>query len=143
MADDLQNVPLDDTVNDDALVDDSLTDDDSDVDETAGDVLDVTDEDDMLLDVPVADIAIDDPLVEAEREAMTDDEFSEPEGLTGKHADSGWVDEEAWEAQGVKHGAGDEHEEEDLAELGYHIQDLSTMSSSDDTLTGLDDDDAI
>ena len=102
--------------------------------ETTGDSL--SDEETELKSSPLTELEI------VEKESTDQEEFSEPAGLRGAFADSGWVDEEAWTAEEVERGAGDESKEEDSVPLGFHIEDASGAKTSlDDDFDALTIDD--
>lgn len=109
---------------DDLLEDDLMGDDD---------LEDVSDED-LLLDdeSEVVDGIEGDPLLEAEKEAMANDEFDEPEALgDSAHGDSGYSDEEAWPAEEFGRGAGAGDDEEDIEALGYRVIDTDVDNRDD------------
>jgi hypothetical protein len=99
-----------------------------------------TSDDDLLLD-DEREVAtdVDNPLIAAEREALKEEEFSEPLAVD---TDPGIVDEEAVFANLYEEGAGANVDSDDLNDLGMHIEEFSTDSASDDleSLDSLDDD---
>src|SRR5687767_9198988 len=105
--------------NDDQYVDDQATDIDDD---------DLDDDDDDSNVAATADE--DNPLVALEKQAVEEEEFSEPQGLV--NSDPGVIDEEAWGAEEAERGAGAKLDGEDLGEMGMHVEDAPTPMPTDD-----------
>lgn len=88
-------------------------------------------EDVFLDEIEVYDDAEENPLEQAEMEAVAEEDFSEPVGLVGPFADFGFYDPEIIDAEMVEAGAGAEINPEDVSDLGMHIE-IPTYPSADE-----------